>query len=247
MSENQKINIEKIYNSSGKPIELTVKTVELHAPTLLERTGVTIESTICGPHQIYKKRVQSFVDEIVLYSRVKGFITLIDQPYLLELKSVYTGRIIQNPIFKELGINSDYRFKNGKELTSKLRKVIHLFEHPSKFAELMMLENKLQGKISGSVDLNDNKRGNLRSNQEFNFDAEGVATDFTLVAPVFLGAKSSHIKIDLFFDPRADGISFYLESTDLISILNKSIDKEITEQLALLQAVNPSLPFFEQL
>lgn len=246
MSDQKTIHIEKIENPTGAPIEITLRQGEVKTPNLFERKGKDFNSTIDGPYQIFEKRKETFTEPILLVSKKEGYIRLIDKSFVDELRSEFTGVLKANPIFAELGINTDKRYSNGKDLTKKLRQVIHLFDDPSKFAELMLLESKLKGKISGEVDYADNKRGRVHAKNEFNFDAEGVATNFVLRAPIYIGGEWTDITINLYFDPRPDGVSFYLESTELIQKLAEGIDLAVDGEIMLFESLDPELPILEQ-
>jgi len=245
MAEDIKLHIENLHTNGTDPIEFIIREGKVPEPTLVERSGQHFESTLVGPFDYYTKRKKHFVEPVIHYCKQRGFIHLIDNPFVDVSRTKISGSIKANPIWNEMGINTGKRYATGKELTQKLRQYMHLFVDPSKFADLMRLENKLKGKISGEVDFENNKRGSLKSNHEFNFNAEGVATDFAIKAPVYIGAEAATVSIDLFFDPRSDGITFYLESTELIKLLSEEIESAVQNQIDKFLEYDPSIPILE--
>lgn len=247
MSENElKLNV------TSDDGTILIQTQQLEVPKLIECKGITVEGSINTPYEWLTHKIYNLSQARIEFNKQRGSITLIlneDKPLLTtEIK----GRIGLYPDFYNLHINEEYYY-SPKELVRKVKSIKRFFVYGVDFSEILALEAKLKAKIDGNLEQEKSKKGFISQSSTLNVTLENAKDSFRLSMPIFKGENPVEFEVTVCYEPDGNnGVKFYLESLELLSIIDDMRDAIMQKHLESIETSfrngeGKSLPMIELL
>jgi len=245
--ELEKLELNKLEAKDGV---LTIQHQTLptpHLETLHEVESVNLEGTISAPANWYTKR-KAQTDNLksnVTYNFREREITLVTKEDFSNLGYSITGKLIINPAIKMLGINEEKTFFVG-ELVKHLRKNKFYFAEESEWKKIIDGLQNFSANVNQEIKKISTNNGNMEDLTKITMKSNLELT-FKLAMPVFIGEKTETFPVEIACDATSTSIKFWLESPDLIMLLDQNTQGIINAELARLKTdSNDELVFIEQ-
>jgi hypothetical protein len=200
------------------------------AAAIPEPLFVNMTGTITASRLFFQQRTQHNAIDVaaclVTFSQRERCIEFDTNPRQNYADTVI-GKLTDNPNLTPFKINEPANF-TLTQLRSFLRVRRWLFEKVDQHTELMNTLNDLTLTANTTMQDKQDRRGNVTQN--FNREvASNVPLSFTLKMPLFVGAEPKTFIVDVAFEVRDGGTSYWFESTELPELLE-------TEAATLIQA-----------
>jgi hypothetical protein len=195
--------------------------------------AITLSGTIGAPSAYFTQRflAHNLMDVkkiLVRWSRLEKYITFCEDPTDTQAAQI-DGLLRSNPELAAFGINSDKTFELVK-MRDFLRVRRHLFASADAHNVIMDSLKKFSVKLDTTIKNENDNRGNT------DVGAKTIATtdiplDFTLSMPLFIGSGKESFKVEIAFEVRSAGASFWFISTELPELLEKSSEDLLAKEL----------------
>lgn len=147
-----------------------------------------------------------------------------------EVAATIKGQMRVNPHLEPFNINKNKMFPLPDLIQMLKMNRIH-FADREKLATTIANLQKFKAKIETDLKQEGDDRGNKSVSIDVKVTADAVPADFTLKMPLYVGGKETTFKVEVCFESRDRGLSFWLESVELAEALvaqaKESIDAEL--------------------
>jgi hypothetical protein len=145
-----------------------------------------------------------------------------------ELKgTTVTGQLKVNPDLEAFGVNGNRQF-GQKEFTKLLRQNRRFFNDRGQYDKILADLSKFNYSQQKNGVNEDDQRGNSKALLEKKL-THNLQMDFVLNIPLFEGTDAVKFKVELIVDTETPQTAFWLESVDLIELL-ESVSNELIEK-----------------
>jgi len=245
--ELEKLDLNKLEAKEGV---LTIQHQTLPTPHQLklhEEEAVVIYGTISAPANFYTKRTVEINNSKshVLYNYRERKIKLTTIEDYSEKGSEIEGALIVNPAIKQLGVNQENTFFVS-DMVKHLRKNKFYFENPESWKKVIDQLQNFSANVSKEIVKVNTQNGNIQDVKNITVKSN-LELNFKLKMPVFIGEKEEIFPVEIACDADSAQIKFWLESPDLIMLLDQNTKVIIDAQLKRLEEDSKNeLVFIEQ-
>ena len=142
---------------------------------------------------------------------------------------VIEGKVLINPDLTTFDINSERMYTQG-ELKSIIRLSRRFFRSRDEYEKLLGGLHEFIAKASIEVEAKDDRKGNVK-NSYSKQSIVNITLSFTLDMPVHSGGESKTFLVEILADVTDGSVRFWLESADLIDIIEDEKSSIVTENL----------------
>lgn len=199
---------------------------------LREPATIKIEGTIDAPKSFFEKREER-------YQKENCHVIINEEAFSIELhlneqspfKDLIIGSAKLNPELLALGVltkgDGGFRqFNSTAELAKHIKFMKNNFDDVAHYTKVIESMEKFKIKYSTQIEKMREQNGNKRDEFEVIVDSSTLQLNFTLKMPIFIGGKPEKFLIEIQYDLRSNGVSLWLESIELASLI-KSMRKKM--------------------
>lgn len=139
------------------------------------------------------------------------------------------GRLQTHPKIIEFGINTDKRFDS-----EGLKKIIklhpHLFVSKESHSAFLRQLGGFKAKIERDIENSKDTRGGSKSQNNTQVIDLEIEEVFKMKCPLFKGGEVAEFDVSVCYEVSGTGVSFYLESSDLIIMSQNKANEEFARQ-----------------
>lgn len=230
--EKEILNLNKL---EGKDGVLRVQHQTIETPRVHKHDTVNIDGTISAVGNFIEKRLDGDKpqDDLlrchVLFSYRNREITLVTREHVPSLGSQIGGKLVINPDFEKLGINTTKIF-SVKELTKHVRMNRFFFESKEQHEKILHGLQNFTAKVNADIKKINDNRGNIEDVYKTTLQSNAELS-FNVLMPVFIGEPAKSIKVEISCEADNSAIRFWLESPDLIELTQKDTKSIIDAEL----------------
>jgi hypothetical protein len=148
-------------------------------------------------------------------------------------QAIIAGELMLSGDLKRFNINEDDEM-SPRKMADKLKRLKIFFKDPNQNHEIVSALMNLVGKSTKDFSRSEDNRGNLKASLDKKVNTNLPET-FTLSVPIFEGFPPLTFQVEIGVDERDGGLSVWLESTELFSLMIEMRDKAISTEVAALE------------
>lgn len=229
-----KLDLNKLRSKDGI-LRLQNETIETEK--LIYENRVSITGTISSPANFIVKRLNQDDEKRsnVQYSYRSRFIKLETNENFSAFPGHVSGyniigALFENPLIKDFEINTEKTF-NISSLTKHLRNRKPWFADEKEYEDLILRLQSFTAKINGEIKQINDRNGNIEDSYKTTLESNHQ-NRFNVKMPVFIGQPDQTFKVEIACEARNRTVEFWIESTDLLVLLEKDTKAIIDTQLA---------------
>ncbi len=226
--EKQILNLNKLRAKNG---EITVVQRTDEKKKIHYSKAVVISGTISAPGNFIQKRKDQDKKERcnVQYSYLERYITLTTNEKFAELGYEIEGKLTKNPIIDQLAINTNKIFSIA-ELTKHLRFNSLYFSSKEQHGKIIQELQRFKAKVESEITKINDQKGNIEDTYKVTLNSN-AELNFKLTLPVFIGQPNKTFLVEIACEARNRAVEFWLESTELVELLNSDTVDIINKEL----------------
>lgn len=209
------------------------------AEKIVQRTHVALDGTVESAKKFYANRKDAksinTQQSHVIVNRDALSVRAVfnaESPYF----TTVNGKAVVNPDIAKLGIMTDAQsnpkeFSSPNELAKHIKFMRSYFPDKSKHASVLESLLKFSAKYNVAIEKSKEQTGSRKDNFELVVDTNGLALNFSLELPIFIGGSNKKFNVDINYDLRDRAVTLWLESVELKELIDvarkEMIDAEI--------------------
>lgn len=146
-----------------------------------------------------------------------------------EVQDKITASLEISKYIKEFGINTDKRF-SPDDLKKLIKLNPHVFKSPDSHKAFLTQLGNFKAKIEREIEQTKDTRGGSNNSNKTNVLNLDIAEDFIMNCAVFKGGKKVQFTVSVCYEVAGTGIVFYMESPELVSLFDTTINEEFERQ-----------------
>jgi len=224
---------------------ITVK-VESGSGELVIREGMAVEvkplknyevkGQISAPFDFTAQKDIDWKKALLLVDITEGtlvFKTDLHEPFGV---STITGVVEESSVISKFGINKTNKY-TSKDLAKIIKMNLFYFADQSEAKKVIIALNKFEAKISTTLEDHKDTRGNIKN--LFQREVESNVPDkIVFRSEIIKGQHPIEFNVDICAESTNAGVEFYLESTELLLLLEKEKERLILDQVRAFSEFN---------
>lgn len=230
MTTDKQINVSVPEGYSGTPIEIVLR--EGSAQQINNKVPFSFNGNIDAVRRFLEGQLIPTVHTVVIFdSEAKQIQATID--YGHEVCGLIFSKVEYSQPMLVFGVNQDKRFTlDGLRKLVRLQRVY--FADADEHAQLLLKLEGFTAKVNTLITDERNNRGNLKKELSRSVDAD-IPFQFKLSLPVFKGAGRYPFLVDVCMDVADSGVTFWLESAQLLEYESSQITTMFDTQREMIQ------------
>jgi hypothetical protein len=214
----------KVESGSGELVIREGRALEVKPPENIQIIG-----QITAPYDYTIHKDIEWKNALLVVDIAEGKITFTTDVHAPFGVARIQGMVNDSRVIEKFGINADKKY-TSKELAKIIKLNLFYFADHSEAKKVMIALNKFEAKISTTLEDHKDSRGNMKNLLQREVESN-VPETITFKAPIIEGQSPIEFVVDICAESTNTGVEFYLESTELLLLLEQKKERLILEQV----------------
>lgn len=146
------------------------------------------------------------------------------------------GTLRESKIITKFGVNAEKKY-GSKELAKAIKMNLFYFADQAEAKKVIIALNKFEAKVSTTIEDHKDVRGNMKNLLEKAVDTN-IPSQIIFKAPILEGQPAIEFAVEICAESTSNSVEFYLESPDLLMILEQEKERIIGLEVAKFADMN---------